>query len=46
MWGTLPVNKVREQIMITDILLLSVNYTSQHKYKLDQMVLNIKALEI
>ena len=43
---TLPVTKVREQIMAIDILLLSVNYTWQHKYKLDQMVLNIKALEI
>ena len=45
-WGNSPVNKVREQIMAIDILLLSVNYTLQHKYKLDQMVINIKALEI
>ena len=27
-WGTLSVNKVREQIMIIDILLISVNYST------------------
>ena len=29
--GTLPVNKVREQIITIDILLVFVNYQLQHK---------------